>query len=133
MIRRPPRSTLFPYTRSSDLDLPAVIVVPEAGPSVTVTFGELADRVARVAGGLAAMGVGRGDRVVVMLDQGVSALTTLLATLRLGAICVPIPPTFGTDAVAYRLGDRCLLSLVAGVAAPERGRVGKQCKALWSP
>ena len=32
-------------------DLPAVIMVPEAGPSVTVTFGELADRVARVAGG----------------------------------------------------------------------------------
>lgn len=103
-------------------DLPAVIVAPEAGSSVTVTFGELADRVARVAGGLAAMGVGRGDRVVVMLDQGVSALTTLLATLRLGAICVPIPPTFGTDAVAYRLGDCCPRVLVAGEA--DRALVG---------
>src|SRR2546426_1514977 len=34
MIRRPPRSTLFPYTRSSDLDRTAIKVV--AGPRVAV-------------------------------------------------------------------------------------------------
>ena len=94
-------------------DRPAVVVSPEDGPTTTVTFAELDDLVGRVAGGLAGLGVERGDRVAARLDQGVPSLAVLLATLRLGGIAVPIPPAFATDAVAYRLEDSGARVLVA--------------------
>ncbi len=95
-------------------DRPAVVVSPEDGPTTTVTFADLDDLVGRVAGGLAGLGVERGDRVAARLDQGVPSLAVLLATLRLGGIAVPIPPAFATDAVAYRLEDSGARVLVTG-------------------
>jgi acetyl-CoA synthetase len=70
-----------------------------------VTFGELDALSARVAGGLAALGVGAGDRVAVRLSQGVDMAACVLAVLRLGAILVPISNVLGADGVAHRLAD----------------------------
>jgi acetyl-CoA synthetase len=92
---------------------PAVVVSPEEGEPTTVTFAELDDLVARVAGGLVGLGIGRGDRVAIRLDQGVPSLASLLAALRIGAIAVPIPPAFAADAVAYRLRDSGARVLIA--------------------
>lgn len=57
---------------------------------VRLSFAELDGRVARIAGGLAAVGVGPGDRVALLLDNGWEFVASLLACNRLGAICVPI-------------------------------------------
>lgn len=84
---------------------PAVIVSPEEGDVWMVTFAELDELVDRVAAGLAGLGIERGERVAVRLDQGVPSLAVLLATLRLGGIAVPIPPAFADEAVRYRLED----------------------------
>lgn len=86
-------------------DAPAVVVLEEDGRRTEVAFAELDACVDRVAAGLADLGVGRGDRVAVLLDQGVPSLASLLGALRLGAIAVPIPPAFAVDAVAFRLDD----------------------------
>lgn len=55
-----------------------------------LSFGELHGRIARIAGGLSAFGVGSGDRVALLLDNGWEFVAALLACNRLGAICVPI-------------------------------------------
>jgi len=82
-------------------EAPAVI---EDGAEA-VTYGELARRSAAIAGGLAAQGVGRGDRVAVTLPQGALCLATHLAILRLGAVSVPIASIFGSDARRFRVDD----------------------------
>lgn len=69
------------------------------------TFGVLADQSNRLANGLAALRIGRGDRVAIMLPQGLHAAVAHLATFKLGAVSVPMTPLFGVDAVAYRLDD----------------------------
>jgi crotonobetaine/carnitine-CoA ligase len=56
----------------------------------TYTFGEIEDWVERVSAGLAALGVKRGDRVALMLENTPEFVATWFATLRLGALAVPI-------------------------------------------
>src|SRR5512140_1050065 len=55
-------------------------------PGDAMTYGELADRVARLAAVLAARGIGRGDRVAVLSENRVEVLELLLAAGRVGAI-----------------------------------------------
>lgn len=53
-----------------------------------LTFGELAERVARFAGGLSASGVRPGDRVLLFVPMSVELYVTLLGTLHAGAVAV---------------------------------------------
>jgi long-chain acyl-CoA synthetase len=57
---------------------------------VTTTYGELVAGVARAAGSLVALGVGRGDRVALFMPNIPGFLTIFLATVKLGAIAVPV-------------------------------------------
>jgi len=50
-----------------------------------VTYAELLDEANRVANVLAALGVGRGDRVLVALPDGLAFVAAFLATLKVGA------------------------------------------------
>jgi acyl-CoA synthetase (AMP-forming)/AMP-acid ligase II len=63
-----------------------------AGAEVTISYRELGERAARMAGALAAAGVGRGDRVGIMFenDGAVEAHVTYHASHLLGAINVPL-------------------------------------------
>ena len=63
---------------------------PGLGDHVTVNYEQLADSVARTAGGLASLGVGRGDRVALMTMNRFEMLFVALAAARLGAIPVPL-------------------------------------------
>ena len=56
------------------------------------TYGELRDIVGRLRGGLASIGVERGDRVAFLCGNGVPFVATYLATLGLGAVAVPLNP-----------------------------------------
>ena len=56
------------------------------------TYGALRDQVAHVRGGLAALGVGKGDRVVLLCGNGRYFVDLYLATLGLGAVAVPLNP-----------------------------------------
>ena len=55
---------------------------------------ELWERVGRLAGGLAARGVGPGDRVALLLLNGPAIATSFLAIAQLGAVVVPLNPQF---------------------------------------
>jgi len=65
----------------------------------------LRDEVARCRTGLAALGVGRGDRVAAVLPNIPETVVALLATASLGAIWTSCAPEFGTRAVIDRLGQ----------------------------
>lgn len=56
------------------------------------TYGELREQVAHVRGGLSALGVGKGDRIALLLGNGLCFVDVYLAALGLGAVTVPLNP-----------------------------------------
>jgi acetyl-CoA synthetase len=59
------------------------------GSDTRLTFGELSARSNQVANWLRSAGVGRGDRLILMLDNQVELWETLLAGIKLGAVLIP--------------------------------------------
>ncbi|MGX5653697.1 acyl-CoA synthetase [Geodermatophilus nigrescens] len=70
----------------------------------TTSHGRFAERVRRAAGALAALGVGRGDRVAWVSGNHPSALETLYACGQLGAIWVPVNARLIAPEAEYVLG-----------------------------
>ena len=60
----------------------------------TTTYRELGDRVARVAQGLSAIGVKRGDRVALVMPNAPQHIVAFYAVLRLGAVVVEHNPLY---------------------------------------
>lgn len=73
---------------------------PGAAP---VTYAALRDGAARIAGGLAARGVRRGDTVGIMLPTGLDFLQAFMGVLWAGAIAVPLYPPARLDRMAEYL------------------------------
>jgi acetyl-CoA synthetase len=67
----------------------ALWIVEQDGSEAYWTFAELAERSNRVANWLRAHGVGRGDRIILMLGNQVELWETLLAAMKLGAVVIP--------------------------------------------
>lgn len=68
-----------------------------------LSFGELAEKSARLAAALRARGVDAGDRVAVLLSKREELLVSLVALWRLGAVHVPLFTAFATGAIEMRL------------------------------
>jgi acetyl-CoA synthetase len=82
----------------------AVLEYSGPGPIGTRTYGDLQRRSRALAGALSQAGVSVGDRVAVDLRQGFEALALHVGIFRLGAISVPLSPTFAGDGLRHRLG-----------------------------
>jgi len=80
---------------AADAATPAVIARSQTRPDVELTFGQLADQVARARTGLRRLGVGPGDRVVGYLPNIPEALIAFIATASLGAVWAACAPEFG--------------------------------------
>ncbi len=83
----------------------AIIFDSERSGGGTLTYAELAQQVARVARGLRALGVRRGDRVAALLPNVPEAVIGLLATASLGAIWSSCSPDFGARSVIDRFAQ----------------------------
>ncbi len=70
-----------------------------------LTYRQLWDRAARVAGGLAAGGVARGDRVAILLPAGVGWVLAFFGIQLAGAVAVPVNTRFAAPEVEYVLAD----------------------------
>jgi long-chain acyl-CoA synthetase len=85
-----------------------------------LTYRELWDRAARVAGGLAAAGVGRGDRVANLLPAGVDWVLGFLGTQLAGAVAVPVNTRFAAPEVDHVLTDSGAVTVLrAGEPLPD--------------
>ena len=91
--------------RPGDRKKTALITVDKSGAVGSLTFGDVEALSNRLANTLKGSGVTRGDRVAVVMPQSVDAAVSHLAIWKLGAISLPLATLFGTEALAYRLGD----------------------------
>ncbi|MCB1487749.1 MAG: AMP-binding protein [Bauldia sp.] len=99
-------------------DRVALIRHDDGGKSRAVTFAELKRDSDRLAHALRQRGIGRGDRLALLLPQSVETAVGHLAAYKTGAIAVPLAALFGPDALAFRLKDsgaRAILTDAAGV------------------
>ena len=80
------------------------------------TYRELDERVSRLANALQARGVGPGDRLAVLSFNSLEVLETYLASVRLGAICVPINFRLVAEEIAYILNDSDTNAVVVDAA-----------------
>lgn len=71
----------------------------------TVTYAQLGQRIDRVAGELAARGVGHGDRVAIVLPNCPEHVIAFYAVLRLGAIVVEHNPLYTADELKHQFED----------------------------
>jgi malonyl-CoA/methylmalonyl-CoA synthetase len=95
---------LFDLIRSrfpADLSRP-FIETPEGR---SISYGELDAATGRMAGLLAARGVAKGDRVAAIVEKSPEAVFLYLATLRAGAVYLPLNTAYTGAEVAYFLGD----------------------------
>lgn len=95
----------------------------EPTDSEAVTFGQLHDRVCRLANVLKANGVQKGDRVTIYLPMIPEAAYAMLACARIGAVHSVIFGGFSPDSIAGRIED-CQSTFV--ITADEGCRGGKK-------
>ena len=84
-------------------DRVALIDYRQEGAAASLTYGELTERSNAFASALKARGVGRGDRVALLLPQCFETVIAHVAIYKLGAIAVPLALLFGVEALEYRL------------------------------
>ena len=96
----------------------------------SLTYAQLSQRVEKVAGALARLGVGRGDRVAVMAPAGLAFFDAYLGTARLGGAAVPISTRMAPAEVAGQLADADPRAAIVGAnygemvaGAPVRGMI----------
>src|SRR5690606_21273738 len=84
------------------------------------SFGQLADRVARLASALRAQGIQKGDRVAMLAQNSDRYLEYLLATWWLGAAVNPVNTRWSTPEIAYSLNDCASRALIVDDAFVDR-------------
>jgi propionyl-CoA synthetase len=96
---------------------------PMAGRLEHFSYRQMRDRAARVAGALAALGVGYGDRVVIYMPMVPEAAIAMLACARLGAIHSVVFGGFAAPELAKRIEDAQPKVIVSASCGLEPGRV----------
>ena len=96
---------------------------PITGAQAKITFAELKDRTARLAGALAAKGVGVGDRVIIYMPMVPEAVIAMLACARIGAIHSVVFGGFAANELAVRIDDAAPKAIIAGSCGIEPGRI----------
>jgi fatty-acyl-CoA synthase len=95
----------------------AALLAPDVDAVVTaserITYGELAARVTRIRAGLAAAGIGRGDRVGLCLGNDPDWVALFHAIGAAGAVAVPVNTRFTADEVRYTLEHARVRTLFA--------------------
>jgi propionyl-CoA synthetase len=96
---------------------------PVTGTRRTFTYRELLDQVARFAGVLTSLGVGKGDRVVIYMPMTPEALIAMYACARIGAIHSVVFGGFASHELAVRIEDAAPKVVVSASCGVEIKRI----------
>ncbi len=96
---------------------------PVTGKIKTFSYTELRDKVANCAGALAAMGVKKGDRVIIYMPMVPQAVVAMLACARLGAVHSVVFGGFAANELAVRIDDAQPKVIVSASCGIEVNRV----------
>jgi acetyl-CoA synthetase len=109
-------------------DKPALWVVFEDGTETRLSFRELAIRSSKIANYYRQLGLGRGDRVMVMLGNIPPLWETVLALIKLGAVILPATPLLSRADLADRIERGGVRHIVcAADCVPKFGHLSKDC------
>ncbi|PRY09631.1 AMP-binding protein [Paraburkholderia sp. BL25I1N1] len=87
-----------------DNDNPALWIVDDpATDGLRLSYAQMSERSARMANFLRGVGVGRGDRLLLMLPNRVELWDVMLAAMKLGAIVLPATTQLSADDVRDRV------------------------------
>lgn len=78
------------------------IIRPDGG---TITYADLHAATGRIANLFVSLGIERGDRIAMQVDKSAEGLLVYLATLRIGAIHLPLNPAYTARELDYFLRD----------------------------
>ncbi len=96
---------------------------PITGTKAKITYADLKDRVASLAGALKAKGVQTGDRVIIYMPMVPEALMAMLACSRIGAVHSVVFGGFASNELAVRIDDATPKAILAASCGLEPGRV----------
>ncbi len=90
-----------------------------------ISYVELRNRVASLAGALRAKGVEKGDRVIIYMPMIPEALEAMLACARIGAVHSVVFGGFAAHELAVRIDDAKPKAIIAASCGLEPGRIVK--------
>ena len=96
---------------------------PITGTVTKITYAELKERVASLAGALRAKGIKKGDRVIIYMPMVPQALEAMLACARLGAVHSVVFGGFAANELAVRIDDARPKAIIAASCGLEPNRV----------
>ncbi|SDS90679.1 acetyl-coenzyme A synthetase [Paraoerskovia marina] len=110
------------HVEAGNGDRVAIHFEGEPGDTRTVTYAELQREVSRAANALAALGVEKGDRVVIYLPMIVESVVAMLACARLGAPHSVVFGGFSADALRSRISDAGAKVVITADGGYRRGK-----------
>ena len=96
---------------------------PITGVKDKITYAELKDKVASLAGAMVAKGITKGDRVIVYMPMVPEALVAMLACARIGAVHSVVFGGFAANELAVRIDDAQPKMILAASCGLEPNRV----------
>ena len=105
---------------ASDNLATALWIVEEDGSERRYSFHEMAQRSNRVANHLRALGVKRGERILMMLGNDIALWESMLAAFKLGAVVIPATALLTAEDLRDRIERGNVRHLIVGAANLEK-------------
>lgn len=96
-------ANLFDILQTGIRDAQATAIETAGGEAIS--YGDLVGRTGRMANALAGLGVKPGDRVAAQVEKSVEAIILYLATVRAGAVFLPLNTGYTPSEIDYFIGD----------------------------
>jgi acetyl-CoA synthetase len=109
----------------------AICIHQPCAEAIFHTYFELKQAADALSHVLAGLGVGRGDRVAIVMPQRFETAVAYMAVFQMGAVAMPLSMLFGPEALAYRLQDSdAVLAICDESSIVSVNAIRTQCPAL---